>query len=333
MSLNLYADEVRNAQLGAPAYYPEIDDACAAIFKATKGVGTDEGALIAVLGSKNDVERSLISYRYRELYQKELKDLMRKENSGDFGFLTQILSLPVPEAEAKIVRKATKGMGTNESLLCSVICGRSNEEIDILKKAYFKRYGKDLTNLVSSEVSGDMKKICLANLQGMEEKYDPAYHTASRAEEDAQTFYKRGQGKKFGTDEEALFGIICRSPPQHLRMVNDAYVKRHGVTLAKALEKELRGKAEDAAVLTVGMKLDPHVTIAKYIKSTCAGMGTNELELSCAILRYQHVLPKVMIEHTNMYSKTIGERIASETSGDYERLLLEMVRVAWPGAP
>jgi len=69
---------------------------------------------------------------------------MKKENSGDFGLLTQLLALSTPDAEAKIVRIATKGMGTNEKLLYSVICGRSNEEMEILKKAYYKRYSKDL---------------------------------------------------------------------------------------------------------------------------------------------------------------------------------------------
>ena len=139
MSINLYADEVRKAQLGDPGYYPEIDEACEEIHAATKGLGTDERALIATLGSKNTIERCLIAYRYEETYGKGLKDLMKSENSGDFGFLTQLLALPAPEAEAEIIRKATKGFGTNEKLLYSVICGRSNEEIQMLKKVYFKR--------------------------------------------------------------------------------------------------------------------------------------------------------------------------------------------------
>jgi len=329
-SINLYADEVHKASLGEPEYYPEIDYACEEIYKATKGLGTDEEALVLTLGSKNTVERCLIAYRYKEKYGKELKELMKSENSGDFGFLTELLSLPAPQAEAKIVRKATKGLGTNEKLLYPVICGRSNEEIQMLKKAYFERYNKDLTNLVSSELHGDIKKLHLTCLQGMEEAYDPKYHNASKAKEDAETFYKKGQGKRFGTDEQALFEIICKSPPQYLQMVDDAYVKKYNNNLEKALEKGLHGKAEDAAVFTLGMKLHPYETAAEQIKSTCAGMGTDELGLSCAILRYQHILPQVMIEHTNLFGKSIADRISSETSGDYEKLLLEMVRVAWP---
>lgn len=329
-TLNIYPDEVHKAQLGDPEYYPEIDEYCEAIQQASEGFGTDERAIIDALGKRNAVERSLIAYRYKEKFGKELKEEMKSENRGDFGFLTQLLALPAPEAEAKIIRKATKGLGTNETLLWSVVCGRSNAEIEILKKTYFKRYNKDLISLVSSELSGDLKKLHVACLQGMEEEFDPGYHNASKANEDAETFYKKGQGKKFGTDEEALFEIICKAPPQYLQMVDDAYVNKYNVNLERALEKELRGKAKQAAMFTLGMKLKPYETVAYHIKSTCAGMGTDELGLSCAILRYQHILPRVMIEHTNHFSKTIGDRVADETSGDYEELLLEMVRVAWP---
>ena len=96
-------------------------------------------------------------------------------------------------------------------------------------------------------------------------------------------------------------------------MVDDSYVSKYNVNLEKALEKELRGKTEKAAIFTLGMKLHPYETIAAHIKSTCAGIGTDEIGLSCAILRYQHVLPRVMIEHSNLYGKTIGDRITDET--------------------
>lgn len=330
--MNLYPNEVHQALLGDPSYTPDIDDACDQIYQATKGIGTDEEAIIATLGSKDASQRYLVAYRYKEKYNKELYTLMKKENSGNFGILTQLLALPIPVAEAKIIRIATKGFGTNEKLLYSVLLGRTNEEMELLKKAYFNKYSKDMADVVSSELSGSLKKLLMACVQGIEEKYDPTFHNESKAQEDADTFYKKGQGK-WGTDESALFHIIVKSPPQYLKLVDDAYVAKHKVNLERAIEKELSGKVKKAAIFELGMKLTPYPTMAEHIKSTCAGMGTDELGLSCAILRYQHVLPRVMIEHTNLFGKTIHDRVASETSGDYKNLLLEMIRVAWPDAP
>lgn len=328
-SINLYPPSVHTAVLGDPNYYPEIDTYVETIREATKGLGTDEDALITTLGSRDIHERYLIAYRYKETYGQDLKELMRKETSGNFGVLIKLLALPIPDAEAKIINMATKGLGTNEKLLWSVICGRSNEEIEILKKAYFQKYNKDLSLLVSSELSGVLKKLHLACLQGLEETFDSTYHNVSKAEEDADVFYDAGEGK-WGTDEAALIDIICKAPPKYLQMIDDAYVAKHNHNLERALEKELSGKGKKAALYHLNMKMKPYETAAEHIKSCCAGMGTDELGLSCAILRFQHILAQVQVEHINMSSKTIEDRVNSETSGDYRRLLVQMIKVAWP---
>jgi len=333
MSINLYAEEFHNAHLGDSEYSPEINDACEKIHKATKSFGINERALILTLASKNASERCLIAYHYKDKYGKELKDLIltKSENSGNFGSLAQLLTLLAPEAEAEIIQNATKGIGTNEELLYPVICGRSNEEIQILKNAYFKRYNQDLANLVSSELSGDNKMLHLACLQGTEEKYDPRYHNLFKAEEDAKTFYKNGEGRQ-GIDEKGLFKIICMSPPEHLKMVDDAYVAKYGINLEKALKKVLCDTVQEAAIFTLGMKLHPYETVAELIKSTCAGTNTDKLTLSCAILRYQHVLPRVMTEHLKLFGNTVGDRIESGTNDSCKELLLEMVKVALPNS-
>ena len=87
MSINLYPPTVHLAELGDPSSYPEILDTCDEIYKATKGFGTDEKAIIATLGSKDVNERFLIAHCYKEKYGKDLYDLMKGKNSGDFGTL------------------------------------------------------------------------------------------------------------------------------------------------------------------------------------------------------------------------------------------------------
>ncbi len=329
VSINLYPPSVHTAVLGDPNYYPEIDNYVETIREATKGLGTDEDALITTLGSRDIHERYLIAFRYKETYGQDLKELMRKETSGNFGVLIKLLALPIPEAEAKIINMATKGLGTNEKLLWSVICGRSNEEIEILKKTYFQKYNKDLSLLVSSELSGVLKKLHLACLQGLEETFDSTHHNVSKAEEDADSFHAAGEGK-WGTDEAALIDIISLAPPKYLQMIDDAYIAKHNHNLERALEKELSGKGKKAAIYHLNMKLKPYETAAEHIKSCCAGLGTDELGLSCAILRFQFILPQVQVEHINMSSKTIEDRVNSETSGDYNKLLVQMIKVAWP---
>ncbi|KAI9917193.1 hypothetical protein PsorP6_013284 [Peronosclerospora sorghi] len=67
-----------------------------------------------------------------------LRDLVDEETSGHYGFLPKLLASPLPEAEAWILHKATKGLGTKEDLIYSVVVGRTNVEINILKKTYYE---------------------------------------------------------------------------------------------------------------------------------------------------------------------------------------------------
>lgn len=121
MQLQLYPQSAHNAFHGVGIVFPQhVDQAVTQIYGACKGFGTDEQTLISVLGSKSPETRNLIALRYRELYKKPLQDLIKSETSGNFGKLLRMISAPLPETEAMILRDATKGVGTNESLLVQV---------------------------------------------------------------------------------------------------------------------------------------------------------------------------------------------------------------------
>lgn len=46
-----------------------------------------------------------------------------------------------------------------------VLLGRTNDEINVLKRTYFETYNEDLSVLMSSELGGDYKKVIMAALQ------------------------------------------------------------------------------------------------------------------------------------------------------------------------
>ena len=83
---------------------------------------------------------------------------MKKEFSGDFGLCMQFLAMPSHEAECAMLKKATDGIGASVNIVYSVLGGRTNEEMNLLKKTYFKLYTKDLGKLMASELHGDMER-------------------------------------------------------------------------------------------------------------------------------------------------------------------------------
>ncbi|KAI9920028.1 hypothetical protein PsorP6_015712 [Peronosclerospora sorghi] len=115
LELNLYPRSTVSAYNGVALQFgPEIDEACHAIHDACKWLGTNEAVLIAALGTKSSTQRFLIARWYPELYHKELKAVFQNETSSDFFHLLQLLAHTLPEAEATILYKATKGLGTKE---------------------------------------------------------------------------------------------------------------------------------------------------------------------------------------------------------------------------
>ena len=196
--------------------------------------------------------------------------------------------------------------------------------MDLLKKSFYETYTKDLTSLISSELSGDNWKLASACLQASEEPFDPDYHTTEKAKEDATLLWK-GKGKWFGTDEKEIFKVLVLSPPNYLDMINKLYAEIYGYTLLKAMEKQLAGNARKATLFHLKMKLQPYYAVAELIKSACAGIGTNELLLTTCIIRYQDVLGRVNLAHEELYGKSIHDRVRGECSGNYKALLLALV--------
>ena len=71
----------------------EIDETVEEIHGAMKGWGSDKGRLVASLGSTTPEERLKIAVRYKDMYDKDLVDVVKKETGGDFGEAMKFVSV------------------------------------------------------------------------------------------------------------------------------------------------------------------------------------------------------------------------------------------------
>ena len=277
MTIPLYPPIVTEQDLSPAAFGSEIDELCQKIRDATKGLGANRQKVIDALATQDPTARTKIAMRYEELFGKNLKELMKSEFRGDFGNTLQLLALPPHQAECCMLHKACKGVGASVPVIYSIMCGRTNSEMELLKKTFFKMYDKDLGKLLGSELRGNTERIVFNCLQAAEEDYNPQFHTQSKAKEDAEIIHSFGQGKRFGTNERGIFKILCSAPKEYLEMINLAYADKYGYTLPKAMEKELSGLMEggtkDATLHLIGMKLKPYETLAGLVRK---GMCCNQ---------------------------------------------------------
>lgn len=292
MPINIYP-EILGENLDSDTFDEDIDKYCQAIHDGCKGRGADAIAVIEALAHKDATTRHQIIHRYPEMFNKDLAELMRKEFSGEFGFCMQALALPADAAEVAMIKKATLGVGATVEILYAIICGRTNQEIERLKSTYYSMYNKDINSLLSSEVRGDNERLLLNCLAGNEQTFLASVHTKEKAAEDAEYIH----------DKTNVFEIICAAPPEHLQQISRIYEEEYGMSLEKAVEKGLGGKAKEGLSILVGMKLEPWETMAKLFKKACAGLGTNDFLLLVCVVRYQTVIKRVMAAHFDLYNK------------------------------
>jgi len=284
--------------------------------------------LLSVMGALTPEQRCKVFPRYKQMFDKNLVHHVRDEcGNRAFGAALQILGQDPLSADCHLIAKACDGTGCYEYLVVTIICGRTNEEMKMLKKKWFDWKTEDIVGVLSRELRGGLEQLVMNVLQAREETYDPNIHTRAKMEEECEKLHEGGI-ERWGTDEKGLFKVLCASPPQYMKELNMCFAEKYGVTLAKSLEKELSGFDLDAALFLMGMKINPYEQVAKVIDRACRGAGTRELLLSATLIRYHSILKQVDEAHKELYNHSIRDRVKSETSDDYEKLLFTILDTA-----
>ncbi|KAK1385314.1 Annexin [Heracleum sosnowskyi] len=158
--------------LATPRYEgPEVDqlmagDDARALYKAgEKRLGTDEKTFIRIFCERSRAHLAAISEAYLRLYEKPLEKAVKHETSGHFEYaLVTVLNCAENPGKyyAKVLRKAMKGLGTDEKALTRVIVTRAEVDMQFIKSEYMKNNGKTLYEAVRSETSGHYKNFLLA---------------------------------------------------------------------------------------------------------------------------------------------------------------------------
>ncbi|XP_030472929.1 annexin D5 [Syzygium oleosum] len=145
-----------------------VEQDAKALFKAgEKRLGTDEKTFIKIFSERSRAHLAAIDSAYHNMYGNSLKKAVKSETSGYFerGLLT-ILQCSQNPAQyfAKVLHKAMKGLGTNDTTLIRVIVTRTEIDMQYIKAEYHKKYKKTLNDAVHSETSGHYRTFLLSLL-------------------------------------------------------------------------------------------------------------------------------------------------------------------------
>ena len=199
----------------------EYDATC--LYKAMKGLGTNEGVLIEIIGTRTPQQLTAIKLAFKDIYNDDLEKWVKDDTSGNFRkLLIAILQCnrsmnPVPDpamcqADAQALYSAGEGRwGTDESTFIRIFANRSAAEIAMINDCYSRIRGKDLLHAIDKEFSGDVKKLLQTVVQGLMNA--PAYF-AKRI---------RDSVKGLGTNDSRLVRVIVSRAEIDLGLIKQAY--------------------------------------------------------------------------------------------------------------
>ncbi|VDN12353.1 unnamed protein product, partial [Dibothriocephalus latus] len=174
---------------------------CQRLRKAMKGMGTDEDAIIEVLGHRSLKQRQQIVLDFKTLFGLDLSKELASELSGNFKRICRGLCLSPENYDAEELHEAMSRPGTDEDCLIEIICTRTNAQLLLIAEAYQKLYNRSLEDHVAKDTSGHFKRLLVSLLQANRDESKTFDRNLAR--KDAEDLLAAGE-KKLGTDESNL---------------------------------------------------------------------------------------------------------------------------------
>uniref|UniRef100_A0A3B3UT57 Annexin n=1 Tax=Poecilia latipinna TaxID=48699 RepID=A0A3B3UT57_9TELE len=225
--------------------------------------------------------------------------------------------------DAAALKDAIEGLGTNEKVLIEILTQRSNDQRQLICKAYEGATGRTLEKDLKGDTGGDFEKLLLA-LITPPAAYD--CHEVTQAMKGA------------GTKDSVLIEIFASRSKQQIEALKDVYRKETEKDLIEKLTSEVSGDFSKALILLAKGERDGSnsVDVGKaredaetLYKAGEKKWGTDEskfIEILCK--RSIPQLRQTLVEYKNISGKTLQQSIEGEMSGELEELLVAVGKLS-----
>uniref|UniRef100_A0A3B3U1G0 Annexin n=1 Tax=Poecilia latipinna TaxID=48699 RepID=A0A3B3U1G0_9TELE len=241
-------------------------------------------------------------------------------------------------ADIKNIRKACKGLGTDEEAIMQILANRSATQRLEIKQAYFEKYDDDIRSYkeayvqvnerdleadIEGDTSGDVRNLLISLLQASR---DEGYEVdEDLAEQDALSLFEAGEGR-FGTDESTFTYILTHRNYMQLQATFKAYESLSGTDILDTIDAEATGTLKDCYVTLVRCAKNPQLYFARRLNAAMKGLGTDEDTLIRIIVGRSEIdLETVKDMYLEKYDVTLKDALDSECGGDFKRLLIEIL--------
>ncbi|EOY32842.1 hypothetical protein QUC31_019238 [Theobroma cacao] len=309
------------ATIISPKQFSPVEDA-ENIKKACQGWGTDEKAIISILGHRNLFQKKLIRLAFEEIYHEDLLQQLKCELSGDFQRAISLWTLDPADRDALLAYEALQKTTPDYRAIVEIACTGSPEDLLAVKRAYKFRYKRSLEEDLASYTSGDIRKLLVAVTSAY--RYDGDEFDETVAHSEASVLHKEIHEKAFNHEE--MIRILSTRSKAQLNATFNLYKDIHGRSITKGL---LGGPSDDyfSALRTVVRCIrDPKKYYAKVLRTAINMPGTDEDALSRVIItRAEKDLKEIKELYLKRNNVSLDDAVGRDSSGDYKAFLLALL--------
>ena len=279
--------------------------------------------LINIVAHRSNEQRQYISQEYFRQFKKSLFDDLKSELSGNFEDAVIALFYTPEDYDCYQLRKAMKGLGTNEDTLIEILATRSNERINRIKQRYNEMYNRNLVADVESDTSGFFREILKKLLEA--NRPNNPYPDEQECSRNAKELYDAGVQKK-GKEQLTYLYILTQKSREELATISKIYYKWYSKTLFQEIESLFSGDARRVLKAIVYALLSPSEYFAYRIHKAIKGLGTNDTILIRVLVSRDEIdINRIKRYYKQLYQKELYQAVSEDVSGDYRALLLELI--------
>ncbi|XP_061174954.1 annexin A5-like [Saccostrea echinata] len=127
--------------------------------------GTDEEEFIRIFSTRDYYQLRATWDEYVKLTQRDITNSVDRETSGDFRSGLKAIAQNIkcrPKYFAQRLKKAIKGLGTDDKTLIRIIVSRAEIDMVQIKKEFLAMTDQTLWKWIHDDTSGDYRKVLLA---------------------------------------------------------------------------------------------------------------------------------------------------------------------------
>ncbi|KAG4977495.1 hypothetical protein JHK86_036969 [Glycine max] len=218
------------ASLKLPEVVPSPTQDSERLRKTFQGYGTDEKAVILVLGHRNAQQRKEIRETYQQLYNESLIDRLNSELSGDFRNAVILWSYDPPERHAGLAKDALKAKkkGTKHlQVLVEIACASTPNHLVAVRQAYCSLFDCSLEEDIIASVAPPLKKLLVSLVSSF--RYDKVAVNLEVAKEEASKLHEAINCKQL--EDDHIIWILSTRNFFQLRETFACYNNLYGNTL------------------------------------------------------------------------------------------------------